>query len=916
MNMTNMPAGLAAAPPTAIPSASGALSPARTPIAMSSAQRVAMARKESSMSENGADMASPTVDRGRRESKNAMDELLLQYLRKRGYKVLPDKENSDDVDMEHADQGPDGGGVLENGVHAKENQSCAAAQQRQQERIIGGPTSLEQYAQRLGLSTESCAANHVLFYGLAGGDSRQYEDAYVKLSEWICNSLDMYKYELHAVAYPLFVHCFLELVSKGFSSDARDFFWRYQHDHMRLHVEELRQLGMIFSPEHIETNEYAQQVLHSKFNVQMSLLSFELLNTFLSQEQLFVMLAVLNERVNIIVTSNQPALQVQHLDDSMLLETKNMSLCREASSYKSSDDIAKVVADSNQPNESEIVAPLTSGSFDLEYMVHSAGGEGDKLEDLHAIRVQWGVLPPRRLHADKTDDSANGGGEDANGDGNGAGASGNGGGAGDSGSAGAGADSSKKDGTAASDATGDAAKSGDKNAKPKSGDKGASADAQRKAKRAKISADSVAQREKSELDVGGPVPDRKSPFHAEIMEKLVIRQPAEMKVQSLEDLKTRAPLSKAELPSSLCFTFLNSSTHINNICFSNDVTMVGASCDDGSFRVWRNDDQPLGTATGCVYHGNSDMDGETDEDEKMAVLRGHSSAVYGAAFSPDNRFALTSSADSTIRLWSLAARNNMVIYRSHSSFPVWDVEFGPHGYYFASCSMDRTARLWSTDHVSPLRIFAGHLSDVDCVKFHPNHHYLATGSSDKTVRLWDFQSGKCIRIFTGHFHGIKSLAFSRNGRYLASSGDDQYINVWDLQAGKRLETLVGHKATVTSLDFSQESTILASAGMDSTVRLWDMKSIADKPSVATTAPTSAGPMDVISRMKGSVVPDAHANRFVKPVQMVRPSAVQDLPPSRYLLKTLRSKQTPMYRVQFTPRNLLLSGGVFHPKMET
>lgn len=51
-------------------------------------------------------------------------------------------------------------------------------------------------------------------------------------------------------------------------------------------------------------------------------------------------------------------------------------------------------------------------------------------------------------------------------------------------------------------------------------------------------------------------------------------------------------------------------------------------------------------------------------------------------------------------------------YRAHS-YPVWDVAMSPLGYYFASASMDRTARLWSTDRVQPLRIFAGHLSDVE-----------------------------------------------------------------------------------------------------------------------------------------------------------------------------------------------------------
>ena len=37
----------------------------------------------------------------------------------------------------------------------------------------------------------------------------------------------------------------------------------------------------------------------------------------------------------------------------------------------------------------------------------------------------------------------------------------------------------------------------------------------------------------------------------------------------------------------------------------------------------------------------------------------------------------------------------------------------PMGFYFVSGSHDRSARIWSTDHIQPVRILAGHLSDVD-----------------------------------------------------------------------------------------------------------------------------------------------------------------------------------------------------------
>ena len=37
----------------------------------------------------------------------------------------------------------------------------------------------------------------------------------------------------------------------------------------------------------------------------------------------------------------------------------------------------------------------------------------------------------------------------------------------------------------------------------------------------------------------------------------------------------------------------------------------------------------------------------------------------------------------------------------------------PYGHYFVSVGHDRTARLWATDHHVPIRIFSGHLSDMD-----------------------------------------------------------------------------------------------------------------------------------------------------------------------------------------------------------
>ena len=46
-----------------------------------------------------------------------------------------------------------------------------------------------------------------------------YELMFCKLKNWAYNSLDIYRDELGLVLYPIFVHCFLDLVAKNNSGD-------------------------------------------------------------------------------------------------------------------------------------------------------------------------------------------------------------------------------------------------------------------------------------------------------------------------------------------------------------------------------------------------------------------------------------------------------------------------------------------------------------------------------------------------------------------------------------------------------------------------------------------------------------------------------------------------------------------------
>ncbi|KAH6806727.1 TBP-associated factor 5 [Perilla frutescens var. frutescens] len=294
--------------------------------------------------------------------------------------------------------------------------------------------------------------------------------------------------------------------------------------------------------------------------------------------------------------------------------------------------------------------------------------------------------------------------------------------------------------------------------------------------------------------------------------------PVEVEQSILEDLRNRVQLNSMALPSISFYTFINTHDSLNCASISHDGSMVAGGFSDSSLKVW--DMAKLGQQSvtyiekfdlytlvfmilGTLLGENELVSSEPSTSAGgrcYTLFRGHAGPVHSATFSPFGDFILSSSSDSTIRLWSTKLNANLVCYKGHN-YPVWDVQFSPMGHYFASASHDRTARIWSMDRIQPLRIMAGHLSDVDCVQWHANCNYIATGSSDKTVRLWDVQSGECVRIFIGHRSMILSLAMSPDGRYMASGDEDGTIMMWDLASGRCVSPLVGHGSCIWSLAF-------------------------------------------------------------------------------------------------------------------
>ena len=105
----------------------------------------------------------------------------------------------------------------------------------------------------------------------------------------------------------------------------------------------------------------------------------------------------------------------------------------------------------------------------------------------------------------------------------------------------------------------------------------------------------------------------------------------------------------------------------------------------------------------------------------------------------------------------------LVLPIGHTAF-VSSVAFSPDGRYALSGSGDSTLKLWEVSTGREVRTFSGHAMTVRSVAFSPDGRYALSGSLDKTLKLWEVSTGREVRSFSGYPGVVSSVAFSPDGQ--------------------------------------------------------------------------------------------------------------------------------------------------------
>jgi len=212
---------------------------------------------------------------------------------------------------------------------------------------------------------------------------------------------------------------------------------------------------------------------------------------------------------------------------------------------------------------------------------------------------------------------------------------------------------------------------------------------------------------------------------------------------------------------------------------------------------------------------------QVDKGRSTKTLQGHTDCVSAVDLSADARRAVSGSWDKTLKLWDLASGRCLRTFQGHTSC-VNSVRLSADGRLALSGSWDKTLRLWDVASGRCLRTFEGHTNYVDSVFLSADARLALSGSEDNTLRLWSATTGRCLRTFKGHTDWVHSAFLTADGRWALSAGKDWTVRLWEVATGTCLRVFKGHDGPVTSVFLSADGRWALSGSRDETVRLWEL----------------------------------------------------------------------------------------------
>ncbi|MBN2344449.1 MAG: caspase family protein [Deltaproteobacteria bacterium] len=209
--------------------------------------------------------------------------------------------------------------------------------------------------------------------------------------------------------------------------------------------------------------------------------------------------------------------------------------------------------------------------------------------------------------------------------------------------------------------------------------------------------------------------------------------------------------------------------------------------------------------------------------EVRHVLKGHLDVVLSLSYSPDGRYILSGSGDSTAKLWNAQSGALRTTLSGHTG-AILDTAISPDGRLAATAGDDKTVRLFSIPDGRRIATLRGHSAKVSAVTFADGGRTIVSGDADGEIRIWDGKSGQFVRSLARQNGGVAGLTISADStRVVTGSSGGTAVNIYSLRENQRVQTFDRHQNVVLATAVSPDNRYAASAGGNRhEIYIWDL----------------------------------------------------------------------------------------------
>ena len=590
----------------------------------------------------------------------------------------------------------------------------------------------------------------LIVWGLQNGEPTSYKEGYLTFRTWVNGSLDLIKAELNALCFPIFVISYMSLIRQGFADAARDLWDVGAEDHKDFYPVEVQALSMMTSSEQLSnpaflaTYPFIQSVSQNKFKVRLSGMVANLLTTFLAQNNLLLVAAIVNEKIQIERhnqllpaddTTRKPELRDYALDTVRITEpqpglylgvpgappargTTQIPNYRDSelwSAWMKTLVIRKVFAKNAYAAASATVGgggvEGQGGRVAFGQQRNDSTTTGGGLRDAHSPSVIFATFTNVNdgmicLHMDKDVTRAVGGFRDSC------------------------------------------------------------------VRVWEIQEQEEASRENVHKDFTKIIPWKDAGAVGGVGSVGALGSSGyNSSNRSISSVTGRRPRDSG--PNMI--ELRGHSKPVYSVTQSLDSRTVLSSSSDLTIRLWDV------AKRHCMVKYNCRM------------------PSWDVHFSPVDYYFASANMDRTLSVYSTDRLEPVRIMTGHSS-DVTCCRWHGNACLVASGSDDKTARLWDFRTTTSVRTFSGSHAAISCIAFSPAGTVFAAGSDSGSIYLWDMATGTQMALLRGHTGAVHSISFCKNGNTLSSGGADCSIKIWDIsgsisEMAERSTSQKGHHKT-------------------------------------------------------------------------------------------------------------------------